>query len=185
MLAPLEIPEIRNALVPMSLTNYETLCKQDPENYKNTELFRGMVLEKMTKSSEHNYYKNIFTEEIRKFIPSGYFLQNENSLQIQDSELEPDISVIEGNLKDFKHKKPKTAKLVVEIALSSLVYDRNKALDYCIASVDEYWIVDVVQECVEVHKEPGSDGYKTVNVYKKTDTLSIFSGKIDLAKVFE
>lgn len=133
MLDILEIPKIRKSVLPISLKNYEELCKIDPEYYKNTEFFRGMVIDKMTKSSEHNYYKNVFTEAIHKLLPSQYFLQNENSIYI-NQDLEPEISVIKGSHKDFKHNKPITARFVVEVSISSLVYDRNKAQDYAIAN---------------------------------------------------
>jgi Uma2 family endonuclease len=185
MLEVLEIPEIRNSLVPLSLADYEFLCKNNPEFYENTELFRGVVIEKMTKSSEHDFYSQSFYEELKKITPQGFLLRVEKGIQIQGSDLEPDISVIEGSLKDFKHQKPNTARLVVEISVSSLVYDRNKALDYARANVNEYWIVDVEHETVEVYTEPSETGFKKVNNYNKKDVLTIFSGQIELEKIFD
>lgn len=181
----LEIPEIRKRVQAVSLETYQTLCKLDPKYYENTELFRGVVIKKMTKSPEHNFYKVVFTEELRKILPKEFFIQNENSIQVFDSELEPDISILLGSPKDYKYKKPTTARLVVEIAVSSLEYDREKAFDYVKANIDEYWIVDVENELVEVYLHPTSKGYNTKQIYKKAERLPVFDSWIDLQKVFE
>lgn len=181
----LEIPEVRERVQPLSLETYQTLCKLEPKRYASTELFRGIVIKKMTKSSEHNFYKVIFTEEIRKILPSNYFIQNENSIQTQDSELEPDISVILGAPKEYKYKKPTTARLIVEISASSLEYDREKAHDYASIHVEEYWIVDIENELVEVYLHPTSMGYTTKKIYQKAEKISLFDSEINLAKLFE
>ena len=181
----LDIPEFRKAIVPISLENYWELCKKDPDRYQNTELFKGIIINKMTKSSEHNFYKNVFTEEIRKILPTEFFIQNENSLIIGESELEPDISVIRGNLKDYKHKKPSSARLIVEISFSSLSYDRNKALEYARAGIEEYWIVDIESERVEVYKNPTATGYLETIQFTKNDSIPIMGGIIVLSRIFE
>ncbi len=49
MLDVLDILEIRNNFVPLSLKNHRELCEQDPIRFENTEFFRGLVLEKITK----------------------------------------------------------------------------------------------------------------------------------------
>ncbi len=184
MLDILEIPEIRRQFVPLSLKEYEDLCIREPEKYRKTELFRGVVVTKMTKSSKHNYFKNVFTEEIRNILPSGFFVQNENSISFQDSDLEPDISVIAGNQKDYRNSKPSTARLIVEIAVSSIVYDRNKSMDYSKAGVNEYWIADIDSETLEVYSEPTENGYLEKKIFKREDSLELFGKRILLEKIF-
>lgn len=181
----LENPHIRSRVQPLSLETYQMLCKLEPKRYAKTELFRGVVIKKMIKSSEHNYFKVIFTEEIRKVLPISYFIQNENSIQTQHSELEPDISVILGSPKDYRHQKPKTARLVVEISVSSIAYDQEKALDYAQANVEEYWIVDVEKELVEVYTSPTQNGYTKKGIFHKEENLPLFNSHISLQKVFE
>lgn len=184
MLDILEIPEIRRQFVPLSVSEYEELCSREPDKYVKTELFRGVVINKMTKSSKHNYFKNIFTEEIRNILPAGFFVQNENSISLQDSDLEPDISVIAGNQRDYRTEKPSTARLIVEIAVSSIVYDRNKSTDYSKAGVNEYWIADIDSETLEVYSEPTETGYLEKKVFRREDSLELFGKKILLEKIF-
>lgn len=185
MLDILEIPEIRRQFVPLSLQEYEDLCIREPEKYRKTELFRGAVVTKMTKSSRHSYFKNVFTEDIRKVVPSGFFVQNGNSISFLDSDLESDISVIAGNQKDYRNSKPSTARLIVEIAVSSIVYDRSKSMDYSRAGVNEYWIVDADSESVEVYTHPSENGYQQKKLFVKEDSLELFGKLFPLNRIFE
>ena len=185
MVEILNIPEIRNAVVPISVQDYRDICTKDPERYKKTELFRGMIIEKMTKSAKYDFFSQILFEEFNGILPSGYILRQEKGIQIQDSELEPDISIVQGSAKDFKFSKPTTARLIIEISVSSLVYDRNKAMDYSIANAEEYWILDAENEKLEVYTEPGKNGYKKKEILTDSDTLEIFGKKIELKKIFE
>lgn len=185
MLEVLDILEIRNHFVPLSLKNYRELCEQDPTKFENTEFFRGLVLEKMTKSLKHDYFSGKLIEILFKIIPSEFHLRIEKGIELEESELEPDISIISGNIKNYKFQKPKTARLVVEIAISSLVYDRNKALDYSKSNVEEYWIVDLEKELIEVYTIPTKTGFKEMNIYTKEESLEIFNTQINLKDFFD
>ena len=48
-LAIYEIPEVKLTLI--SPKDYELLSRENPNSYKNTELFEGVIIEKMIKSS--------------------------------------------------------------------------------------------------------------------------------------
>ncbi len=87
--------------------------------------------------------------------------------------------------KTINFKKPTTARLVVEISVSSLVYDRNKALDYSKSNVEEYWILDIENELLEVYLIPSKTGYKEKRIYSKAENLEIFGTKLYLTKFFK
>ncbi len=71
---------------------------------------------------------------------------------------EPDFAVVAGHPRDYLEKAPTTATLVVEVADSSLEYDRNeKASLYAKAGLTEYWIVNLVDRVVEVLTVPRRD----------------------------
>ncbi|MEJ7729546.1 MAG: Uma2 family endonuclease [Polyangiaceae bacterium] len=75
-----------------------------------------------------------------------------------DSEPEPDVVVAPRRRYSDRH--PDQAFLVIEVAESSLAYDRHtKARLYAASGVREYWIIDVLGRAVEVHRQPGSDRY--------------------------
>ncbi|MET0516632.1 MAG: Uma2 family endonuclease [Nitrospiraceae bacterium] len=72
-----------------------------------------------------------------------------------DSEPEPDLAVVSGAPADYVQEHPRTALLIVEVAESTIVLDRErKALLYARVGIPEYWIVNLPDRCLEVYREP-------------------------------
>jgi Uma2 family endonuclease len=70
----------------------------------------------------------------------------------------PDVTVVTGDLRDYAAAHPKTALLVIEVSDSSLRQDRRvKAHRYAAAGLPDYWIVNLVDRQLEVHRDPGPD----------------------------
>lgn len=72
-------------------------------------------------------------------------------------EPEPDVSVVRGDVGayDKAHPRPGDLYLVVEVADSSLSYDRGTKLQvYAAADIAEYWIVNLNERCIEVYTQP-------------------------------
>ena len=75
-----------------------------------------------------------------------------------DSEPEPDVAIVTGAARDYLAAHPSRAALVVEVAESSLRLDRRfKAELYARVRLPEYWIVNLVDGALEVHREPHAD----------------------------
>jgi Uma2 family endonuclease len=72
------------------------------------------------------------------------------------SEPEPDSSIVTGDPRDYLGKgHPQTALLVVEVADATLMFDRTiKASLYAKSGIQDCWIVNLVDNCVEVHRNP-------------------------------
>jgi Uma2 family endonuclease len=73
------------------------------------------------------------------------------------SEPEPDIALVRGMDTDYlkSHPRPSDALLIVEVADSSLDYDREtKGRLYAAAGVTPYWIANVVDDQIEVFESP-------------------------------
>lgn len=89
-------------------------------------------------------------------------------------EAEPDVAVVPGKPGDYRDAHPKTAVLVVEVAQSSLEYDRQvKGLVYAGANIPEYWLVNLEERCVEVYRDPAPEiGYRWRRIYTPGETLS-------------
>ena len=61
---------------------------------------------------------------------------------------------------------------MIEVAETSLTYDRSTKLRlYAEARIAEYWVVDCVAETIEVHRDPGPDGYRDVRLVTGVATL--------------
>jgi Uma2 family endonuclease len=69
----------------------------------------------------------------------------------------PDVAVVVGGPRDYKEH-PSTALLIVEIAETSLAFDQTvKARVYAKAGIGDYWIVNLVDRCVEIRRDPRKD----------------------------
>src|SRR5207244_9482086 len=78
-----------------------------------------------------------------------------------ESEPEPDVAIVAD--RSYADAHPSAAFLIVEVAESSLKYDREtKAPLYAASGVAEYWIVDVAGRAIEVHGSPAGGRYATV-----------------------
>jgi hypothetical protein len=64
--------------------------------------------------------------------------------------------------------------LVVEVAETSLARDRGvKSRLYAAAGTGEYWIVNLVDDVIEVHREPGPEGYALTKRHAPGDSLCV------------
>lgn len=90
------------------------------------------------------------------------------------SEPEPDFCIFP--LGDYDTAHPSVAHLIIEVSDSSLAYDRGeKAPLYAACGVPEYWVVNLRDRVVEVHRGPGAGGYRDVEVVPKGARLRLLA----------
>ncbi len=154
----LENPDFRARISPITVAQYQQLPEFN-EQGRRTELIRGLVIEKMSKSPLHAGIVSGLYELLHPQIPADHWLRQDQPLTLRDSEPEPDLSVVRGRRIDFKTSHPVTAALVIEIAVTSAAEDRSLASLYAEAGVEEYWIVLPVERRVEVYRRPERGAY--------------------------
>ncbi len=72
--------------------------------------------------------------------------------------LEPDFAVLAGEPRGAGLVHPAAAVLIIEISDATLRKDRTiKAHHYAQAGIPDYWIVNLVDRQLEVHRNPGPD----------------------------
>src|SRR5688572_10769605 len=165
MTAILEIPEVRQRVSRLSVEEYHRLDEFN-ENGRRTELIRGMVIEKISKSPLHSALGKRLYDLILRRLPEGFVVWREDPLTFGDSEPEPDVAVVKGDENDFNDAHPSTAELVIEVAVSSAALDRENASLYAEAGVKEYWIVLGLPREVEVYSQPLNGLYQTHRTFK-------------------
>jgi Uma2 family endonuclease len=158
MTALLEVPAIRECFSPLSVAEYHQLGEFN-ENGRRTELVRGIVIEKMSKSPLHRFTADQIRTILAAQITPDFTIFSQDPITTSDSEPEPDVMVVRGARAEFRTAHPTTAELVVEVAVTSLEIDRAKAQIYAEADVKEYWIVCPEEKCAEVYRKPGPTGY--------------------------
>ncbi len=90
------------------------------------------------------------------------------------NEPQPDFAVVKPRA-DFyatAHPSPANVLLLVEVADTSLRYDRVIKLPiYARAGIAEVWVVDLQRRMVEVYRSPVGDGFNLGSKYQAGDTL--------------
>ena len=129
------------------------------------ELLDGILVRKMTKNPPHTL---VCTRIRDRFLPvhgSDWLVRQEAPVTLSRSEPEPDVSVVRGPDTTFMDRNPAgpDCVLVVEVADSSIRRDIVKADLYAEAGVPEYWIIDIDNRELIVHRGPTPDGYRDVS----------------------
>ena len=105
-----------------------------------------------------------------------------------DSVPEPDLALLRPHSYRSVSPRPVDVLLVVEVAESSLRYDRTIKLRlYARAGVQEYWVVSVDGEWIEVYRSPEGDGYRERSRAGRGETVApaAFAGvSVDVDEVF-
>jgi len=145
------------------------------------ELVRGIVIAKMSKSPLHALLAGEIGDIIGRIIPAGHVLRKEDPLSLRDSVPEPDISVVEGERKDFRTRHPSSAKLVIEVAVTTIEEDRELADVYAEAGIEEYWIILANTGQIEVYRRPFAGAYMDCKTYSAGEVIEC--GSLSAVKV--
>jgi len=110
------------------------------------------------------------------FEARGYCVREEKPIRLKEYfDPQPDVAVVRGRPRDYLERfpAPQEVALLVEIAESSLAYDRGrKRSAYAAAGIAEYWILDLEQAQVEGYREPSGGEYLSHRIYKLEESVS-------------
>ena len=158
MLSILEIPSIRRQAKPIDLRTYHWMGEHGLVEEK-TELLRGVIVEKMSKSPLHSYLINRLLHLLQQALPNDFVTRKEDPLSLHNSEPEPDLAVVAQAPHGYRHEHPATAALVIEVAVSTEETDREKVSIYSEAGIPETWLVLPESECIELFSVPQAGRY--------------------------
>jgi len=150
---------VRDIALPISIQQYHRLGATGIINTQ-TELLRGVIVRKMIKSPQHTWLVQKLVSVISGQLGPEHLLRQEQPLSFADSEPEPDLAVVPGTADDYRAHHPTTAKLVIEVAVTSEELDREKINLYAESGVDEYWLVLAEKRCIEQYSSPSCGEYK-------------------------
>src|SRR5262245_24566286 len=105
---------------------------------------------------------------------SGWLVRTQGPIGLdEDSEPEPDVTVVPGTPDDYARAHPSRPVLTVEVAESSVTSDRqHKGSLYARAGLQEYWILNLVDRVLEVYREPVRDDAATFGWrYSRSETF--------------
>ncbi len=129
------------------------------------ELIEGVLLVMSPKGEGHDEAIAWLNERFVLALHGRFQVRPQLGLTFADagSEPEPDLAVVALDATRPRH--PGEALLVIEVAVTSVRYDRRiKAALYAGAGVPELWIVDIEGERVEVRTRPEDGEYREVHL---------------------
>ena len=147
----------------------------DPE--ERLELLDGGIFHKTPQSAWHATCICLLAETLHRIYQRGYEIRVQMPLAIDARSLpEPDITVVMGHLLDYQEAHPTTALFVAEVSDSSLTHDKERKLPrYARNGIPEYWIINLSDFCLEVHRNPAGDVYQSQTIYHIGDTVALLS----------
>jgi Uma2 family endonuclease len=126
---------------------------------QRVELIEGEIMVLSPQKAEHWTTTDRITDLLRSDFGSGFHVRMQGPIDFGPiSEPEPDVAVVAGSRAQYATHHPTTAVLIVEVSESSLDYDRTrKASLYARAGIADYWIVNLVNNQLEVRRDPHPD----------------------------
>ena len=120
------------------------------------ELLAGRLVVREPQRTPHAVATQLAADALRTVFGAGWSVRVQLPLALdEESEPEPDVAVVRGAPRDYLREHPSVPALVVEVAHDSLRADRTlKARLYARASIADYWIVNLVDRLLEVHRSP-------------------------------
>ncbi|HVQ77535.1 MAG TPA: Uma2 family endonuclease [Candidatus Binatia bacterium] len=140
----------------MAGREYERLVDLGMFVGERLELLHGLLVVRERQDSSHAAIVGQIGQVLARAFGPGWHPRLHAPLALdEDSEPEPDVAIVPGVPRQYLGAHPSTAVLVVEVADSSLRLDRRvKAGLYARARLQEYWIVNLVERVLEVHRDP-------------------------------
>jgi len=123
----------------------------------SVELLEGWLVFKMPKNPPHRVTTRLVRTALENILPSGWYVDSQEPITLSNSEPEPDIVVVRGDTRQYldRHPGAEDIALIIEVSDTTLQRDRTvKKGIYARAGISIYWIVNLVEEQVEVYSQP-------------------------------
>jgi len=156
----------------MTRSEYDQLVAQGMFEDERVELISGIVIQMAPVGPPHSDPIDVLTRFFVRGVGDRAVVRVQLPIAASDdSEPEPDLALVPPRRYADRH--PDRAFLIIEVADSSLDYDRQtKAPLYAASGVPEYWIVDVNGRAVEVYDELAAGHYMRVRRYAVQESLA-------------
>jgi Uma2 family endonuclease len=141
-----------------TLDDYEQLIALGLLEGKHVELIQGEILNMASMGEPHALtIMQLNYALLPHFNPgTGFHLRIQMPLTLPalTSEPEPDIAIVVLDTSTNEAGRPTSASLIIEMAESSLAYDRDrKGPLYAAAGIQKYWLVNLPERCLEVYRQ--------------------------------
>jgi Uma2 family endonuclease len=143
---------------------------------ERVELLSGNIIKMSAKGTAHTSATRRTASVLRDLLGNQAAIYTQDPIALDDnSEPEPDIAVVRIDPFDYAthHPTPSEVYLIIEVADSSLTFDREiKAKIYARSGIADYWVVNVGDRQLQVFREPSENGYQSEVILAETASIS-------------
>lgn len=139
------------------------------------ELIEGEIVEMPPIGSQHASCVNRLNRLFSQCVGERAIVSVQNPIYLSEySEPQPDLALLRPRT-DFyaqAHPQPQDILLVVEVADTSLTYDREVKIPlYAQSGIPEVWLVDLTANCIEAYRKPSPQGYQEIKRFQRDQNL--------------
>lgn len=153
----------------LSVDDYDALIASGRLDGVPVELIDGWLYDMNAQGPIHANHTVWLRRLLERAYGPGYHVRDHSPLRATDfDQPEPDLALVRGDpvKGGCPHPTGREVVLVIELAVSTVAEDRDKAAVYARGGVPEYWLVAPEEGRVEVHRGPEPDGsYREKRTY--------------------
>jgi hypothetical protein len=146
------------SIPPFSVARYQRLIEAGILTAEDkVELLENHLVLKMPCNPRHDSTLQRMLRPLLRVVPVGRDIRIQSAIALSDSQPEPDFAFVRHSAADYENHHPGAADvgLAIEVADSSLLRDqRDKTRIYARGGIAWYWIVNLVDNRIEVYGQP-------------------------------
>jgi Uma2 family endonuclease len=144
---------------------------------ERVELILGQIFTMAAKGTRHTVATTRLITELPLLIQRRAIVRCQEPITLpNNSEPEPDIVIVRSRSDDYvnSHPAPADIILVIEVADSSIKFDREtKAPLYAAAGISEYWIVNLIDNRLEIYRQPEGSIYASIEIITPPRSIAL------------
>lgn len=137
------------------------------------ELINGEIIEMTPMGPRHASRTRAIHQKLERLLGNDAVVSMQLPVSLGFAEPYPDISVARWreDLYEEAHPTPQDVRLIIEVADSTVLYDRNvKSATYAQAGIPEFWVVDLPHDIVVVFTSPEAGRYTEMRDYRRGES---------------
>lgn len=159
----------------LSVEEYHKMGEAGILQEQGLELINGEIIKRSPIGSKHISCVNKLNALLNALLGKKAIVSVQNPVITGDlSEPEPDIAILVYREDYYAEEIPsaKDVLLIIEVADTSLAYNREVKLpQYAESGVPEFWLVNLVNNAIEVHWQPRGNDYKFRELLRTEDVI--------------
>jgi Uma2 family endonuclease len=144
---------------------------------ERVELISGQIFTMAAKGTRHTVSTTRLLKELWRLIEERAIVRCQDPISLpNNSEPEPDLVIARLRSDDYvnSHPAPEDIILVIEVADSTIKFDREtKAPLYAAAGIGEYWIIDLIDDRLEIYRQPEGNLYTSIEIVTPPRSINL------------